>query len=169
MADPMDKSFLLLAAIISIGSVLGWIGVGIWGAIQDGREQRRLTEIRADSHEEAQFVRLSGCLVSDDNIRLLINELVAQGTHEAHETAQRIASARLAGLELASGAPRRPRSRPTSDPCPAQHRLERDTRPDTCRARPPSRRSRRCRNSKPTRPNHTTENTPEVRVGGEVR
>ena len=102
MADPMDKSFLLLAAIISIGSVVGWIGVGIWGAIQDGREQRRLTEIRADSHEEAKFVRLSGCLVSDDNIRLLINELVAQGTQEAHETAQRIASARLAGLELAS-------------------------------------------------------------------
>ena len=98
----MDKSFLLLAAIISIGSVLGWIGVLIWGAIQDGREQRRLTEIRADSHEEVKFVRLSGCLVSDYNIRLLINELVLEGSREAHETAQRIASARLAGLELAS-------------------------------------------------------------------
>ena len=169
MADPMDMSFLLLAAIISIGSVLGWIGVGIWGAIQDGREQRRLTEIRADSREEAKFVRLSGCLVSDDNIRLLINELVAQGTHEAHETAQRIASARLAGLELASARlagleadlPLTPAQRnivlnAIPDPTPAGLAHLRDALVAAAiRSRPA--------------PNHTTENTPEARVGGEVR
>jgi hypothetical protein len=94
----MDKSLLLLAAIILIGSVLGWTGVLIWRAL----EQRRSTEIGADSHEEVKFVRLAGCRVSDESIRLLINELVAQGSREAHETAQRISSARVTGLHLAS-------------------------------------------------------------------
>jgi len=91
----METTLVLLAAIITIASVLGWVGVLLWSAIQDGREQRRHERLLADNHVPVDFVRLSGCPVSDDGALRLINQLVAEGTPEAHQTAQRIAIARL--------------------------------------------------------------------------
>ena len=158
----MDRSFFVLVAIVSIGSVLGWTGVLIWSAIEDGREQRRINDIRAERHDQADrydqadFVRLAGCPVSDDNVRSLINELVAEGTREAHEAAQRIAAVRLTN----------PEGDLQPQPCQVQYRPERDPGSDACRAGPPPRRSPRYRNKKPTRPHNTYGRTQARSPGG---
>jgi len=35
------NAFFLVAGIISIVAVLAWIGLLIWGAIEDGRDEKR--------------------------------------------------------------------------------------------------------------------------------
>ena len=77
----MDQNFFVHVAIVSIGSVLGWTGVLIWSAMKHRSEQPPINDIRAERHDQADrydqadFVRLAGCPVSDDNVRSLINGL----------------------------------------------------------------------------------------------
>ena len=161
----MDRSFFVLVAIVSIGSVLGWTGVLIWSAIEDGREQRRINDIRAERHDQADrydqadFVRLAGCPVSDDNVRSLINELVAEGTREAHEAAQRIAAVRLTNPEgdlSLSPAECSIVLNAIPDPTPAGLAHLRDALLATATR------------SRPAPTTHMAEHRPEARAGGEA-
>ena len=59
----MDRSFFVLAAIVSIGSVLGWTGALIWSAIQDGREQRRINaSVPKDTTRPTDTTRRTLCV-----------------------------------------------------------------------------------------------------------
>ncbi len=89
----MSTTTYLVVGIVSILSVLAWIGVLIWAAIGDGREQRHLHSVPDATPVRPDRIRLNGHEISDVNARLLINALITDGSPQALDLAERISAA----------------------------------------------------------------------------